>query len=193
MPRIETRVLVEIALTIALAAVLNALKIWRMPNGGTISLNMLPLFVLAIRRGVGPAVIAGALYGVVDLMFDAYVVNWAQFVLDYPLAYAMIGLAGGAHPAWRRAVAAGDTVRAMATVALPWMIVGTFGRFAAHWYSGIVFFGSFAPAGTPVAVYSAVYNASYIIPSLVASAAAAMVVIPALERAVPSLTAQAHA
>ena len=56
-----TRTLVEIALTIALAFVLDELRLFEMPQGGTVSLSMLPLIVLAYVRGWGPAVLAGLL------------------------------------------------------------------------------------------------------------------------------------
>ncbi|MFA5843642.1 MAG: energy-coupled thiamine transporter ThiT [Coriobacteriia bacterium] len=178
------RILVEIGLTVALAAVLNLVKIWRMPNGGAISLEMLPLIVLALRRGVGPGMIAGAMYGVVELMFDAYVVNWLQFLIDYPVAYALVGIAGIGSASWRRAATKGSATKAT-VVALGWTAAGGIGRFYAHWVSGLVFFAQYAPKGTPVAIYSAVYNASYMVPSLAAVGAAAVLVLPALERAVP--------
>ena len=99
----RTRILVEIALTIALAVVLNLVKLWRMPYGGDVSLEMLPILVLALRRGWKPGVVAGALYGLVSLMFGAVVVHWAQFVLDYPLAYALVVVAGVVTALVRRA------------------------------------------------------------------------------------------
>ena len=51
-------------------------------------------------------------------------------------------------------------------VAVPWMVLGAAARFGAHFVSGIVFFGSNAPAGTPVWIFSALYNLSYVVPSL---------------------------
>ena len=63
------------------------------------------------------------------------------------------------------------------------MIVGTFLgsalRYLAHVYSGIVFFGEFAPEGQPVAVYSLVYNGTYMLPSFIVSAIIVILVISA--------------
>jgi len=42
--------------------------------------------------------------------------------------------------------------------------LGTLGRFVAHFLSGVVFFASFAPQGESPVLYSAVYNASYLVP-----------------------------
>lgn len=189
MQRDRVRIIVEIALTVALAAVLNLpfFRI-RLPiniAGGTISLNMLPLFVLALRRGLMPGIIAGALYGMVDLMFDPFVVHPIQFLLDYPVAYAMCGLAGFGSGPWHRAMEQGRAARAE-WVAVPYLVLGALGRLAAHWLSGLVFFGENAPAGQPVWLYSLVYNASYVLPSLLLSVLGALAVLPVLERAVPS-------
>lgn len=181
----RTRLMVEIALTVALAAVLNTLKAFVMPMGGSVSLSMLPIFVLALRRGLGPGLLAGAAYGVVDLMFEPIVVNWAQFILDYPLAFAMVGSAGALSPLWRRAVARGRTASAVWTVGVPAIVFGSLGRFAMHWLSGVVFFSQFA-GDQPVWLYSLLYNASYLGPSMVVCAVAALALLPTLERVVPA-------
>jgi thiamine transporter len=185
----RVRVLVEIALCVALSAVLNlpGLRI-RLPiniAGGTVSLSMLPIFVLAMRRGVGPAMVAGAIYGLVDVLVDPFVVHPIQFLLDYPVGYAMVGLAGIGAAAWRATVDRGLHARAQLVV-LPFLLLGASARLASHWLSGMVFFGANAPSGQPVWLYSLLYNASYVLPSLIFSAAAAVAVLPVLERAVPS-------
>ena len=180
----RTSILVEAALCIALAAVLAQIRLWRMPMGGTVSLEMLPLFVFALRRGVGPGLFAGAVYGTLNYFFDPYAVHWAQVLLDYPVAHSLVGLAGLLTPVWRR-ILVRSAPRALAIAAVPGMALGAFGRFAAHWVSGLVFFASAAPQGQPAWLYSLVYNGSYMVPSLVACVAAALVLLPALEKAVP--------
>ncbi len=185
--RVQT--MVEIALAIALAVVLGRLKIFQMPMGGSVSLGMLPVFVVALRRGWLPGILAGALYGVLDLMFDFYVVHPLQFLLDYPVAYGLIGLAGVFAVRWRAAYTAGAARRAAWTIVLPAVLVGSFARFAAHWVSGVVYFGEYAPAGQPVWLYSLVYNAPYVLVSGLLCAVCAMDRLPALERDVPTIAA----
>ncbi|MDZ4065227.1 MAG: energy-coupled thiamine transporter ThiT [Coriobacteriia bacterium] len=181
-------VLVEIALAIALAATLNMPGLrFKLPiniAGGTIALNMLPIFVLAIRRGWGPGIVAGFLYGFVDLLFDPYFVHPAQVVLDYPLAYALVGLGGLLAAPWHRARAKDSPILASVLLTTG-LLVGCGSRLFSHWLSGIIFFGEYAPAGQPVWLYSLIYNSSYILPSALMAAAAAAVVLPVLERAVP--------
>ena len=185
------RVLVEIALCIALAAVL---KLWhiRLPwniAGGDISLSMLPIFVLALRRGALPALFAGLAFGLIDYFYEPYFVAPVQLLLDYPIAYGAIALAGLGSTAWKRALAE-NRLAVATTIATLAILAGSAGRFASHFVSGVVFFGSNAPAGQPVAVYSAIYNLSYVVPSALLCGVATLLVLPALEAAVPVRSAR---
>lgn len=177
-------ILVEIGLTLALAAVLNTVKVFEMPQGGTVSLVMLPLIVLAVRRGAGVGVLAGILYGVIDVMIDPFVVHWAQFLLDYPVAYGAVGLSGLLAGVVKSGIAQGRITRALMIGLVPAVILGAFARYAAHVASGVVFFAEFAE-GQPVLAYSAVYNL-YVAVSAAACLAAAVVLVPTLERTVPA-------
>jgi len=181
------RLIVEIALSIALAAALSLWKItlpWNFA-GGSISLVMLPLFVISLRRGIWAGVCAGALFGVIEYFREPYFVHPVQVVLDYSVAFAACGLAGIGAPTVRRALDRGPAARAgLSTV--PWVLLGGFGRFTAAFLSGIIFFAANAPEGQPVWLYSVIYNASYVVPSLVACSALTAILVPALERAVPT-------
>lgn len=182
----RTRTLVEIALTIALAAVFGiALRAFRMPAGGSVSLEMLPIVVLALRRGPVAGVIAGALYGVVNYSIDPFFVHWAQVALDYPVAHGLVGLAGLLRPLWKAGADRGRPVAAGWYVALPAAVLGSAGRLAAAWLSGVIFFAANAPAGQPAWLYSILYNLAYLGPSAVACGISAAIVMPVLERAVP--------
>ena len=145
---------------------------------------MLPILVLALRRGVMPAAIAGAAFGVIDFFFEPYAAAPIQVLLDYPVAFALLSVAGFGSRQYLALVDSGRRAAAEA-VAVPWMVLGAAARFSAHFVSGIVFFGANAPAGTPVWAYSALYNLSYVLPSLVLSIVAALLVLPVLDAAVP--------
>ncbi|MDO8964090.1 MAG: energy-coupled thiamine transporter ThiT [Coriobacteriia bacterium] len=181
----RTRILVEIALVVALATVLDFIKVWQMPMGGTVSLGMLPILVIALRRGLAPGLVAGALSGVVALLFNAQVYNWAQFLLDYPLAFAAVGGAGSLAVVWRWAVDRGTAARDAAWIVPAAVMLGAGARLFMHWESGILFFAQYAPAGQPGWLYSLIYNGSYMLPSGILCAVAAAIVLPALEKAVP--------
>ncbi|HEX6923469.1 MAG TPA: energy-coupled thiamine transporter ThiT, partial [Bacillales bacterium] len=67
--------------------------------------------------------------------------------------------------------------------------IGTALRFVAHFISGIVWWGTFAPEGTPVWIYSLVYNAGYLIPSFILTAVVLVLLIVAAPRLVKVRTA----
>lgn len=178
----SVRLVSEIGLTVALSAVLGLLTVWQMPQGGSVSLVMVPLFVLALLRGPWVGMSAGALYGVVDFMLKPYFFHPAQVLLDYPVAFAACGLAGVF--AARYAALAGAQRWGSATRAalVPGIALGAAGRYLAHVLSGLVFFSSYAvEAGQAPLVYSLAYN-SFVLVSAVASAVIAAAVVPALVR-----------
>lgn len=180
----RTRITIEIALSVALATALGMFTVWKMPQGGSVSLGMLPLIVFAFRRGLGPGLVAGALYGIVSLFVDPYPpVHWVQPILDYPVAYLLVGVSGLVSSSLTRAL---DTGRALTAGALMsgGVLLAALGRYAAHFASGVVFFGEFAPEGQPVWLYSALYN-FYVPVSAAAALVAAIAIVPLLHRVVP--------
>ena len=161
----DTRVLTEAALAVALAFVLGLIKVFQMPFGGSISLDMVPLILLALRQGIWVGIVAGAAYGLLDLAIEPFVVHPVQLVFDYPLAFGVLGLAGFFPPTVRGAI--------LGTV------VAVLARFLCHYVAGVALFTSTFPEGWNPLIYSAVYNAAYLVPSLVI----ALVVVVAWLRA----------
>lgn len=165
-------VLTEAALAIALAFVLGLITVFKMPFGGSISLEMMPLILLALRQGPWVGIISGAVYGLLDLVVDPFIVHPVQVLFDYPLAFGALGLAGFFQPTVRGAVLG--------------TIVAVFARFVCHFISGFVFFASYAPKGWNPLIYSAAYNAAYLVPSLIISLIVVVVLLRALDGALPS-------
>ena len=146
--RFTTRMLVYIALMLALTILLHQLSIYRMPQGGSITFGaMLPLLLIAYRYGSGIGALIGFLYGMINLLQNPYILHPLQVLFDYPLPYMVLGLA-----------ALFEQHRYISTA------LAFAARFACHFISGVVFFGSYAPAGTPVWLYSLTFNATYLIP-----------------------------
>ncbi|MBO8125825.1 MAG: energy-coupled thiamine transporter ThiT [Firmicutes bacterium] len=139
-----------IGVGVGLALVLQFVRVFRMPQGGSVSLETLPIVILAFAFGPRIGMLSGLLFGILQLMLDAYIVHPVQLLLDYPLPFAAIGLAG----LWKE--------RKALSLALAYFL-----RFLFHFISGVVFFGEYAPEGSNVLVYSAVYNGSYLIPEAI--------------------------
>jgi thiamine transporter len=174
----DTRVLTEAALAIALAFVLGLIKVWKMPYGGSISLEMVPLILLALRQGPFVGIVAGAAYGLLNLAVEPVALHPVQVIFDYPLAFGVLGLAGLFQPTLRGAILG--------------TIVAVLARFLCHFVSGVVFFASYAPEGWNPYVYSAAYNAGYLVPSLAVALIAVVVLLRALEGAQPSKRQAKH-
>jgi thiamine transporter len=140
-----TKMLVYASVSIALAFVLSYIRLFRMPQGGSITpASMLPVIIFAYIFGPVPGVITGMAYGFLQYIQDAYVVHWAQFLFDYPIAFGMLGLAG--------------LYRKNLPIAI---FIAIFGRFIMHFLTGVLFFAEYA-GDQNAAVYSLVYNGSYL-------------------------------
>ncbi len=179
MQSIPTRILVEISLCVALAVVLNALTLLRMPYGGTVSLVMLPIIVIALRRGVFAGVTTGVIYGLIELMIDPVIVHPLQVVLDYVIAFGAVGVAGIFRTVYLRTAEANSrSIRGLALLFLAVALSSAL-RYCAHVVSGYIFFAQYAPAGQPAILYSALYNL-FVPVSAIGVFAAAALTLPAL-------------
>lgn len=152
---------VEISACAALGLLLGMFRIYRMPQGGSITLETVPILFLAVHRGVRAGLSGGAILGVLKLILQPYIVHPAQVVLDYPLALSLLGLAG--------------VVRRPALLGI-W--IGGLARGTAHLLSGAIFFAAYAPEGMNPWAYSAMYNASYVVPEAII----ASLIVPILIR-----------
>lgn len=152
--RLYTRMLCEGAIMVALALVLNQLKIFRLPNGGSITLEMLPIFFFAVRWGVGPGLLAGFAFGLLQMFIDGAVAwGWQSLLLDYLVAFTPLGLAG-LFKGKQWGIFAGT-------------VLGSVVRFIVHFISGITIYAIVAPTElfnmtfTSPWMYSLAYNGSY--------------------------------
>lgn len=192
----KTRRLVESALLIAIAVVLELVSKLiglELPFGGTITLaSMFPIILISYRYGVKWGLLSGFTYSllqmimgmkVVSAMFlpgDDQMILWQAIcvcLLDYVLAYTILGLGGMFKNKFKSAV--------------PALVLGTLValtlRYIVHIISGAIFYGAWAEwfftqegfysigskilekfSGTKLAiVYSVFYNGLYMIPEII--------------------------
>lgn len=92
----RTRMICEAAVMVALAIILGQLRLYRWPNGGSITLAILPLVFFAIRHGMGWGFLAGFVFGALDYVVGQGIsIDWTTIICDYFLAYGLLGLGAG--------------------------------------------------------------------------------------------------
>lgn len=157
----KLRALTESAVLVAAALVLSYLKI---PTGlafggfgGSIDFVMIPLILIGVRWGLGWGLGAGLVFGTMKFLFaGGSAVNWQSMLLDYSLAYMLVGLAG----VTRKNLPLGA-------------LVGCVGRFFIHFLSGVTIYAEYMPETffnmtmTSPAFYSVLYNGSYMLPNTI--------------------------
>ena len=152
----NTKMMAMGAVCIALSSVLSMIKIWKMPQGGSITAaSMLPLMLFSYVYGMGPGCLVGALYGVLQFIIEPYFLSLPQMLLDYPIAFGMMGLAG--------LFSKMDNENLGLTAGV---VLASVGRFVAAVLSGVIFFAEYAGDQNPW-VYSIVYNGSYMLPECI--------------------------
>ena len=169
------------AICIAMSFALSYLRIVKMPQGGSITIaSLLPLMIYSYMFGTRKGTFAGMIYGILQAFQDNYIIHPAQFLLDYPVAFACIGLAG--------MFAGVKALEKMPQVQFALgAIVAGLARFLIHFLSGIFAFGAFAPEGTPVALYSFTYQAGYVLPDI-----AIVIIVGILLFSAPSFVSMAR-
>ena len=141
--KFNAQLMSRIGLALALATILDMIKLYTFPNGGgSVSLgSMIPIFILSYAYGPSVGIFTGFLFGLLKLMINPYILSPIQVLFDYPLPFMAVGISGF----FRNKRIAGATL-------------GMFLRFLCHFISGIVFFGEYAPAGMSPTIYSLVVN-----------------------------------
>ena len=149
----KTRHLTEIAVCVAMAVVCSFIKVWEMPQGGSVALTMVPILLIAVRRGFAAGAFTGAIYGLLSLAIAGVIYHPMSVFLDYIIAFGILGIAG------------------LFKKSITGIILGTCtavaGRFICSFLSGILLFASNAPEGQSAWIYSLGYQATYLVPELV--------------------------
>ena len=144
------------AVAMALALVTSFIKFAKLPMGGSITLfSMFFICFIGYLYGAKIGLMTGAAYGILQLIIDPYIYAPLQVLLDYPLAFGALGLSGLFHK--------------QKFGLMTGLVAGMAGRYVCHVISGYVYFASYAPEGMNPLVYTLGYNATYILPEMIAT------------------------
>ncbi len=178
-----TAAIAEMAIALVLCWVLGVFRPFQMPQGGSVSLEMLPIFFIAARRGLVPATVVGFLYGMMQIfvpLTPPFIYHPVQAALDYPLAFAAVGLAGIVPVVGWRSLAVAVTV-------------GSGARLFFHFLSGLIFFASYAPQWEWPWLYALTYNLLFLLPEAVITAVCLWPLLKAYDAARPGTGRRATA
>ena len=162
MKHTKTRMLCEAAIFIAMAEILSLLKLYEFPNGGSINLGMLPIILFAARWGCGWGTAASLVFGTLDYLIGSkFSIDWTTILCDYFIAWVLLGFGAGLLARRKWSVFYGT-------------VIGGVLRFLAHFVVGAVVWGKYMPdeffgmSMTDPWFYSLLYNASYMLPCILA-------------------------
>ncbi|MDY3619398.1 energy-coupled thiamine transporter ThiT [Agathobaculum sp.] len=164
-------ILVECAVMVAVGFVLMSLKLFELPQGGSVTFaSMLPFIIIAFRHGTKWGLLAGFACSLLQMLTGFWAppvgtaLNYALVViLDYVLPFTLLGLAAlFAKPFPHRALGiAGGTV------------IVCIIRFLCHFGSGALIWSYYAPEGTGALIYSVGYN-SFMLPESIITVVVAL-------------------
>lgn len=166
MNRTRLLTLIEIAILTAMAFILGELQLFKLPQGGSVSLVMVPIVILSFRRGIIAGLISGFMVGILKIFFGGYILYPLQVILDYPLPFALVGLAGMFTIKKKKAPIGLFILGIIIAGGLKWFC---------HVLSGVIFFGEYAWEGWNVWPYSMVYNSTFVIPETIIAIAVVIV------------------
>ena len=166
--------------------------IWKsvFPYGGSIGIAMVPLFIISFRRGLFAGVLCGFTLSIIQMLGGIYIINsgsiasslaavgitsssivsffeifgpFIQVMLDYILAYTVVGLA---------AVFTKKFITTKSKKRIIWLILGCILggslKYGCHVLSGL-FFWPGEIFGISGLAYSFIYNGLYCIPNIIIS------------------------
>lgn len=153
----SVQMITEAGVMLALAFVLSLIKVYKMPYGGSISLEMIPIIIFSIRWGFLPAIITGSVYGFIKLMIDPVIYHPIQLLLDYPLPSAFMAFSAFSYLK--------DKTKYQGYI--PFIVIAYVLKFITHYLSGVIYFPQYAPEGMSPYWYSFIYNIQYNGPELI--------------------------
>ncbi|MBO4926771.1 MAG: energy-coupled thiamine transporter ThiT [Clostridiales bacterium] len=151
---------------LALSYVLSLIKIYEMPQGGSVTpASMLPILFFCLCFGVKKGFCVTFAYSLLQLI-NGYFMHPAQVILDYTLAFTILGVAGFFAASEKKRLQTANPIRRLKLV--PFWRIGSavflafLLRFISHVLSGVIFYAEYAGDQNPW-VYSILYNGSFLL------------------------------
>lgn len=167
----SARKLVESAIMVAIATVLSLIRLVSLPYGGFITIACsLPIIIIAYRHGLRWGLLTGLVFGIIQQLLGlntlTFVTSWqsviAVMLLDYLIAFMVIGFGG----VFR-------SLTSQSKALLFGAILTGVLRYLCHVISGATVWAGLSIPTNAALLYSIGYNATYMIPETIVTAAVA--------------------
>ena len=152
---------------IALSYLLGTFDIFKLPYGGGVSLESLPLMLYSYLSGPVYGFISGFVYGVLMITKPSLFIHPVQFLLDYPLAFSSFFIIGFLGENKSKGMEERHPLQIIFSLKLSLFCFFSFVlRFCFHCVSGLLFLSLFIKE-MPDNIFSYVfiYNLSYLLPT----------------------------
>lgn len=91
----KSKSIVYAAVSVAMSFALSYMSVHKLPQGGSVTFaSLVPLMLYSFMFGGRKGVLAGFVYGFLQFVQGPWFYHPVQFLLDYPIAFAAIGLTG---------------------------------------------------------------------------------------------------
>jgi thiamine transporter len=182
MKKLSLIAMIEASFFAAFAIILDFLPSIKLSPSISISVAMIPIFILAFRRGFKVSFIAGLLWGILQIaMGDAWIATPLQAFIEYFVAFACIGFAGLFYRAIQNQLRTGSKKKAMGLVVLA-VFIGSFARYFWHFIAGVLFFGSYAPKGMSPVLFSFLANGATMLGAAILCSIVAVLIVSSAPR-----------
>lgn len=190
--------LVECAMMVALATVLSLIKVYDSPYGGSITLlSMAPVILISFRRGVGPGLVTGLVYSVIQLLLGLNNVAWVPdlggkvlcILFDYIIPFTALGFAG----IFRKIKFSSNEKKNLVIAAIIGTLVVTIFRYVCHIFSGVVVWYAldlewYADDPEHIVnkysafVFAAIYNGIFMVPEIIETTVGVPLLAPVIDK-----------
>ena len=170
---VETATLTSIG--VILEVIATAIPILQMPQGGRISLVLLPAIIVSLRRGFVYGSISGFILGIIVFMLDGFFIHWGSIVFDYFLAFTFVGVT---------AIFKKDAFKNNLLKFILAITIASLFRYLMHSFSGVIFFSDFTDKNAWFYSF-VIYNLPYNLGSYILMLAVGVLLYPQIQKIFP--------
>lgn len=175
-------IIAECAVLIAVGTILAQIKIFRMPNGGSVTAaSMVPFLLISYRHGTKWGLLSGFVNALLQMLLGSIyppvapgaAAYFLEILLDYILAYMVLGFSGSFCAFFSKLLSKdrakspqNDKSKMLVSVGISTFVCCLL-RFFCAFLSGFLVWDDVLQNGMAAVIYSLGYNASYLGPESV--------------------------